>query len=78
MLDRCWLTESRPVPSSGAQKDVVPVDHAHMAHAAMPGSQWRFSRARDISRFTDPARSSTSSSTSGAAEPAEYDQAALR
>jgi pimeloyl-ACP methyl ester carboxylesterase len=40
MLDRCYLTESIPVQLIwGDQDAVIPVSHAHMAHAAMPGSQ---------------------------------------
>lgn len=63
MLDRCYLTEAIPVQIIWGTKDVVlPVRHAHMAHAAMPGSQLRFSRARDISRFTTTLRASSTSS----------------
>jgi len=40
MLDRCYLTESVPVQLIwGAQDSVIPVSHAHIAHAAMPGSR---------------------------------------
>ena len=40
MLDRCYLTESVPVQLVWGDEDVViPVSHAHMAHAAMPGSR---------------------------------------
>ena len=40
MLDRCYLTESVPVQLIwGDQDTVIPVRHAHMAHAAMPGSR---------------------------------------
>src|SRR5689334_7522601 len=40
MLDRCYLTESVPVQLIwGASDSVIPVSHALMAHAAMPGSQ---------------------------------------
>ncbi len=40
MLDRCYLTESVPVQLIwGDQDAVIPVSHAHMAHAAMPGSR---------------------------------------
>ena len=40
MLDRCYLTESVPVQLIwGIHDSVIPVSHAHMAHAAMPGSQ---------------------------------------
>jgi pimeloyl-ACP methyl ester carboxylesterase len=40
MLDRCYLTESVPVQLVWGEQDaVIPVSHAHMAHAAMPGSR---------------------------------------
>ena len=40
MLDRCYLTESIPVQLVWGDKDaMIPVSHAHMAHAAMPGSR---------------------------------------
>jgi pimeloyl-ACP methyl ester carboxylesterase len=40
MLDRCYLTQSVPVQLIWGQDDsVVPVSHAQLAHAAMPGSQ---------------------------------------
>jgi pimeloyl-ACP methyl ester carboxylesterase len=40
MLDRCYLTQSVPVQLIwGSRDSVIPVSHARMAHAAMPGSQ---------------------------------------
>lgn len=40
MLDRCYLTESVPVQLIWGEQDaVIPVSHARMAHAAMPGSR---------------------------------------
>ncbi len=40
MLDRCYLTQSVPVQLIWGSKDsAIPVNHAEMAHAAMPGSQ---------------------------------------
>jgi pimeloyl-ACP methyl ester carboxylesterase len=40
MLDRCYLTQSVPVQLIWGQDDsVVPVSHALLAHAAMPGSE---------------------------------------
>ena len=40
MLVRCYLTQSVPVQLIWGSKDsVIPVSHAEMAHAAMPGSQ---------------------------------------
>ncbi|MFZ2178507.1 MAG: alpha/beta hydrolase [Rhodococcus sp. (in: high G+C Gram-positive bacteria)] len=39
MLDRCYLTEDLPVQIIwGDQDAVIPVSHAHLAHAAMPHS----------------------------------------
>ena len=39
MLDRCYLTESVPVQLIwGTHDSVIPLSHAHLAHAAMPGS----------------------------------------
>jgi pimeloyl-ACP methyl ester carboxylesterase len=40
MLDRCYLTQSVPVQLIwGTRDSVIPVSHAQMAHAAMPGSR---------------------------------------
>ena len=40
MLDRCYLTQSVPVQLIwGTGDSVIPVSHARMAHAAMPGSR---------------------------------------
>ena len=40
MLDRCYLTESVPVQLIWGEQDaVIPVSHAQLAHAAMPGSR---------------------------------------
>ena len=40
MLDRCYLTQGMPtLVIWGARDAVIPVAHAHKAHAAMPGSQ---------------------------------------
>ncbi len=40
MLDRCYLTESVPVQLIwGEQDSMIPVSHAAVAHAAMPGSR---------------------------------------
>ncbi|EOM78230.1 alpha/beta hydrolase [Rhodococcus rhodnii] len=39
MLDRCYLTEDLPVQLVWGDEDaVIPVEHAHLAHAAMPHS----------------------------------------
>src|SRR6201997_4444555 len=40
MLDRCYLTQSVPVQLIWGEDDsVIPVSHANLAHAAMPGSR---------------------------------------
>lgn len=40
MLDRCYLTENLPVQLIWGDDDsVIPVGHAYLAHAAMPGSR---------------------------------------
>ncbi|MBB3038458.1 alpha/beta fold hydrolase [Hoyosella altamirensis] len=39
-LDRCYLAEAMPVQIIWGEHDnVIPVAHAHLAHAAMPGSR---------------------------------------
>ena len=58
MLDRCYLTESVPVQLVWGDKDIViPVSHAHMAHAAMPGSRLEiFPGAGHYPHHHDPRR----------------------
>ena len=58
MLDRCYLTEAIPVQIIWGSEDVVvPVRHAHMAHAAMPGSQLEiFENSGHFPFHDDPAR----------------------
>ncbi len=58
MLDRCYLTESVPVQLVWGDQDVViPVSHAHMAHAAMPGSRMEiFPGAGHYPHHHDPLR----------------------
>jgi pimeloyl-ACP methyl ester carboxylesterase len=81
MLDRCYLTESVPVQLIWGDRDVViPVSHARMAHAAMPGSQLEIFRGSghfpfhdDPDRFVEVVQRFIDST-----EPAEYDQTALR
>ena len=81
MLDRCYLTEAVPVQIIWGTKDVVvPVQHAYMAHAAMPGSRLEifegsghFPFHDDPARFIDVLQRFIDST-----QPAEYDQAALR
>jgi pimeloyl-ACP methyl ester carboxylesterase len=81
MLDRCYLTEGVPVQIIWGTKDsVVPVRHARMAHAAMPGSRLEifegsghFPFHDDPARFIDIVQRFIDTT-----EPAQYDQAALR
>jgi pimeloyl-ACP methyl ester carboxylesterase len=81
MLDRCYLTEAIPVQIIWGSKDaVVPVQHAYMAHAAMPGSlleifenSGHFPFHDDPARFLDIVQRFIDSTV-----PPEYDQAALR
>ncbi len=40
MLDRCYLAETVPILLMwGAHDAVIPIEHAHLAHAAMPNSR---------------------------------------
>ena len=81
MLDRCYLTQAIPVQIVWGTRDVVvPVRHAWMAHAAMPGSRLEifegsghFPFHDDPARFIDVVQRFIDTS-----EPGEYDQAALR
>lgn len=81
MLDRCYLTESVPVQLIwGDQDAVIPVSHARMAHAAMPGSQLEiFSRSGHFPFHDDPDRFvEVVEKFIDSTAPAEYDQGALR
>ena len=81
MLDRCYLTEAIPVQIIWGGRDVVvPVRHAHMAHAAMPGSRLEiFEHSGHFPFHADPARFiDVVQRFIDTTEPAEYDQAALR
>ncbi len=81
MLDRCYLTESVPVQLIwGSRDSVIPVAHARMAHAAMPGSQLdvfegsgHFPFHDDPDRFVELVEKFID-----ATEPAVYDQDLLR
>ncbi len=81
MLDRCYLTQSVPVQLIwGSADSVIPVSHARMAHAAMPGSQLEifegsghFPFHDDPDRFVEVMEQFISST-----EPAVYDQDYLR
>ncbi|HUO37142.1 MAG TPA: alpha/beta hydrolase [Mycobacterium sp.] len=81
MLDRCYLTESVPVLLVwGDQDSVIPVSHARMAHAAMPGSQLEiFHRSGHFPFHDDPDRFvEVLERFIDATEPALYDQDLLR
>src|SRR5271155_3166727 len=81
MLDRCYLTQSVPVQIIWGTDDVVvPVSHARMAHAAMPGSRLEiFERSGHFPFHDDPDRFiEIVERFIDTTEPAEYDQAALR
>lgn len=81
MLDRCYLTQSVPVQLIwGSADSVIPVSHAHMAHAAMPGSQLEifdgcghFPFHDESDRFVEAVQRFIDST-----EPAVYDQEYLR
>jgi pimeloyl-ACP methyl ester carboxylesterase len=57
MLDRCYLTRGMPTLLTWGNHDaVVPYHHAHIAHAAMPGSQLHvFEGAGHFPHHHDPA-----------------------
>ncbi|OBJ54156.1 alpha/beta fold hydrolase [Mycobacterium sp. 1423905.2] len=81
MLDRCYLTEAIPVQIIWGRQDVVvPVRHARMAHAAMPGSRLEiFERSGHFPFHDDPARFiDVVQRFIDSTQPAEYDQTALR
>lgn len=81
MLDRCYLTESVPVQMIwGSHDSVIPVSHARMAHAAMPGSRLdvfdgsgHFPFHDDPDRFVEIVEKFIDGTT-----PAVYDQELLR
>jgi pimeloyl-ACP methyl ester carboxylesterase len=81
MLDRCYLTQSVPVQLIWGEDDsVIPVSHASMAHAAMPGSRLEvfensghFPFHDQPDRFVEIVERFINST-----EPAEYDQDVLR
>ena len=81
MLDRCYLTQSVPVQIIwGAEDVVVPVSHARMAHAAMPGSRLEiFEQSGHFPFHDDPDRFiEVVERFIDTTEPSEYDQVALR
>ena len=81
MLDRCYLTESVPVQLIwGSRDSVIPVSHARLAHAAMPGAQLEifegsghFPFHDDPDRFVEVVERFIDST-----DPAVYDQEMLR
>ncbi len=81
MLDRCYLTESVPVQLVWGEHDaVIPVSHALMAHAAMPGSRLAiFRRSGHFPFHDDPDRFvEIVEQFIDATKPAEHDHAVLR
>lgn len=81
MLDRWYLAEWIPVQFVwGARDRVIPVDHARLAHAAMPGSRLEvFDEAGHFPFHADPARFvRVVEEFVDATEPAEYDVERLR
>ncbi|OHU97650.1 hypothetical protein BKN37_21635 [Mycobacterium talmoniae] len=58
MLDRCYLTEPIPIQLIWGERDsVIPVRHARLAHAAMPGSRLAiFDRCGHFPFHDDPDR----------------------
>ena len=81
MLDRCYLTESVPVQLIWGEQDaVIPVSHARMAHAAMPGSRLEiFKRSGHFPFHDDPDRFvEVVEQFIDSTEPADHDQNALR
>ncbi|KUI11781.1 hypothetical protein AU193_15505 [Mycobacterium sp. GA-1285] len=81
MLDRCYLTQSVPVQLIWGRCDaVIPVSHARMAHAAMPGSQLEiFDRSGHFPFHDDPERFiQVVEKFIDGTEPAAYDQEYLR
>lgn len=81
MLDRCYLTESIPVQLIwGSDDAVIPVAHADLAHAAMPGSELEifdgsghFPFHDDPDRFVEVVQKFIDST-----DPSVYDRDALR
>ncbi|MGV0851487.1 alpha/beta fold hydrolase [Mycolicibacterium phlei] len=81
MLDRCYLTQSVPVQLIwGSSDSVIPVSHARLAHAAMPGSRLEiFEGSGHFPFHDDPDRFvSVVENFIDSTEPAEYDQEYLR
>jgi pimeloyl-ACP methyl ester carboxylesterase len=76
MLDRCYLSQAVPTLLVWGDRDgVIPVAHAHRAHAAMPGSRLEIvSGAGHFPHRADPERFvSLLAEFVSATEPASYD-----
>ncbi|MCU1455336.1 MAG: alpha/beta hydrolase fold protein [Acidimicrobiales bacterium] len=58
MLDRCYLAKAMPTLLVwGAHDGMIPIEHAHLAHAAMPGSRLEiFEDAAHFPHHNDPER----------------------
>ncbi len=58
MLDRCYLAEGMPTMLVWGSRDaIIPVAHAHLAHAAMPGSRLEiYPGAGHFPHHADPVR----------------------
>lgn len=81
MLDRCYLTESVPVQLIWGEQDaVIPVSHARLAHAAMPGSRLAiFAGSGHFPFHDDPERFiELVEEFIDTTEPSEYDHELLR
>ncbi len=81
LLDRCYLTADLPVQIIwGAKDSVFPVSHAHIAHAAMPGSRLDIFRSAGHYPFLDdPIRFlSVIEQFLAATPPAEFDPESWR
>lgn len=75
MLDRCYLTQGMPTLLIWGSRDaVIPTHHAHIAHAAMPGSKLEiFEGAGHFPFRTEPERFlNVLTSFLEASEPASY------
>jgi pimeloyl-ACP methyl ester carboxylesterase len=81
MLDRCYLAAGMPTLIVWGKRDrVIPVRHAHVAHAAMPGSKLEiFEHAGHFPHHEDPDRfAGVVTDFLDGAIPIRYDQAKWR
>jgi pimeloyl-ACP methyl ester carboxylesterase len=80
LLDRCYLTEGVPALIVWGDRDgVIPVSHAHRAHAAMPGSRLdvfpgagHFPHHDDHERFVDALRAFIATTAPATHDPARF------